>query len=240
MLRSSHFPSFRCGLGLVRVAVVAAVAFAAAPVHANLLIDGSCETPVISAGIYGNDVTGATAITGWTVVGINAAVTSGTFTQRGITFEAQDGVQWLDLAGVTSSKSNGVTQTIATAVGSTYRVSFYVGSVTDNLFFFPTTIDLSINGGARVSYTNPTAPRDSLDWARFTADFVASSTSSTITFLNGNEPSNFYAALDNASVDLVEASPPPTRVPEPEALALCGIGMLALGMRRRRSLRAAA
>ncbi|HME71864.1 MAG TPA: hypothetical protein VKM54_18635, partial [Myxococcota bacterium] len=74
---------------------------------------------------------------------------SGTFVQSGITFQAQDGNQWIDLAGVTSnSMTSGVTQNISTTIDQSYDVTFYVGSTTDNTLFFPATVDLSINGGA--------------------------------------------------------------------------------------------
>ena len=38
------------------------------------------------------------------------------------------------------------------------------------------TVDLSIDGGARMSFTNPTAPSDRLDWELFTVPFTATGT----------------------------------------------------------------
>ena len=134
---------------LVALAALAGVGSA----HANLIQNGSFEMPVGPVGFYTNYLAGSTAIAGWTVVGVDSSVTSGSFMQSGITFQAQDGAQWLDLAGITSnSKSSGVTQSFATTVGTGYEVSFYVGSTTDNFYFFPTTVDLSIDGGVRTSY----------------------------------------------------------------------------------------
>ncbi len=45
--------------------------------------------------------------------------------------------------------TNGVTQDVATTIGQTYLLNFYVGSATDNALIFASTVDLSINGGPR-------------------------------------------------------------------------------------------
>ncbi len=193
----------------------------------SLIVNGSFEDPVVPDGSYTNFLAGSTAITGWQVVGIDSAVTSGTFTQNGVVFNAQSGKQWLDLAGVTSnSKLSGVTQSVGTLVGATYELTFYVGSANDNTFFFPTTVDLSIDGGARASYTNPTAPRNSLDWKQFTFDFTASKTLTNITFFNGSEPNNFLSGLDNVALNRLNS---PTATPEPGSLAVLCLGLSALG-----------
>jgi len=183
------------------VACVAVLTLAVAPAEANMIVNGSFEDPTVPSGGYINYPAGSTAITGWTVVGVDSAVVSGTFTQSGITFQAQDGIQWIDLAGVTSnSNSSGVTQDVATMIGGVYELSFYVGSATDNSLFFASTVDLSIDGGGRVGYTNPTAPSNMLDWKLFTVEFTATSTTTHLTFFNGSAPSNYQCGLDNVSV----------------------------------------
>jgi hypothetical protein len=67
---------------------------------ANLITNGSFEAPLVPVGSFTNFGGGSTAITGWTVVGVDSAVTSGSFVQSCITFQAQQGFQWVDLAGV--------------------------------------------------------------------------------------------------------------------------------------------
>lgn len=187
-----------CGVMLILPAAQAA---------ANLVVNGSFESPAAPAGGYLNYAGGSTAIPGWTVVGVDSAVVNKTFTQNGIVFESEDGNQWLDLSGVTSnSRSSGVTQDVPTTTGMAYRLSFYVGSATDNTLFFPATVDLSIDGGARVSYTNPTAPATRLDWELFTVEFTATKSSTNLTFFNGGASKNYLAALDNVSLD---PAPPP-------------------------------
>lgn len=187
---------------------------------ANLIANGSFETPPVPVGSFTNYPAGSTAITGWTVVGVDSAVTSGSFMQSGITFQAQDGVQYVDLAGVTSnSPSSGVTQTIATAAGSSYVITFFVGSARDtqNGFFFPATVDLSIAGGPRTSYHNPATPNTMLDWKGFSVGFTAAGPATSITFFNGSASNNFLGALDNVSVELV---------PEPSSIAIALLSMI--------------
>ncbi|MBI5763033.1 MAG: DUF642 domain-containing protein [Planctomycetes bacterium] len=182
------------------VACVAVLTLAAAPAKAFPIVNGSFEVPIVPSGGFTNFAGGSTGITGWTVVGVDSSVVSGTFTQSGIVFQAQSGNQWTDLAGVTSNSStSGVTQNVATMIGGVYQLSFYVGSATGGPFF-PATVDLSINGGARVGYTNPIGPTNMLNWKLFTVPFTATSTTTTITFFNGSAANNFLCALDNVSI----------------------------------------
>jgi hypothetical protein len=188
-----------------------------APASANLLVNGSFETPLVPAAFYTNYPGGSNAIPGWTVVGVDSAIVNTAFTQSGITFQAQDGSQWIDLAGITSnSTSSGVTQTIPTVPNQLYQVSFYVGSATDGSLFFPSTIDVSINDGPRTSYFNPMAPTNMLDWRKFTANFTAASNATKLTFYNGSTSNNFLNGIDNISV---------VRVPEPASFFAIVVGV---------------
>jgi hypothetical protein len=171
------------------------------PVLGNLIVNGSFEFPLVPAAFYTNFPSGSTSITGWTVVGVDSAVVDRNFQNGGITFQSQDGNQWLDLAGITSnSMSSGVSQTIATTVDQSYEVSFYVGSATNNSIYFPATVRLSIGGGTPVNYFNPSAPNNQLDWRRFAVNFTATTTTTTLTFFNGSASNNYLSGLDNVSV----------------------------------------
>ena len=201
---------------------------ATASATAQLIINGSFETPLVPPGSYTNYGAGSTAITGWTVVGVDSSVISGTFMQSGITFQAQSGNQWLDIAGVTSnSNASGVTQNIATVVGQAYDLTFYVGSATGGGFFFPATVDLAIDGGARMSYFNPTGPSDMLDWKLFTVPFTATNATTNLTFFNGSAANNFISPLDNVSLVPV--------VPEPSTAVFGVIGIFVVALRRTRN-----
>ena len=199
---------------------------AAGQVNADFIVNGSFENPPVSAGSFLNFNAGSTAITGWTVVGVDSALVSGSFSQSGITFNAHSGAQWIDLAGQASNSSfSGVTQDVATVVGQSYLLSFFVGSAKDNSVFFPVTIDLSINNGARESFTNPNAPNNHLDWMGFTKSFTATSATTNITFFNGGLSNNYLSALDSVSM---------TAVPEPASGILLALPALIACRTRRR------
>lgn len=200
---------YHCPLLMAVVALVAAGSSA----QANMIVNGSFESPLVQVGSYVNYLGGSTAITGWTVVGVDSSIASGSFVQSGITFNAQEGQQWIDLAGITSNNpTSGVTQSVTTTIGTEYELTFYVGSALDvsgTNFFFPTTVDLSINGGARTSYFNPASPTNMLDWKLFTVDFTATSSTTSITFLNGAASNNYLTGLDNIALEELPASSTP-------------------------------
>ncbi len=203
--------------------VAAAIGGMAASAHATVT-NGSFEVPPVG-GSFATFIGGSTVINGWTVVGDRVTVISSSYVESGITFNSQDGGQWLDLTGPSSNQaSNGVSQNVATTIGQLYRLSFYVGSASNNTSILASTVDLSIGGGGRVSFTNPTAPRTTMDWQLFTADFTATNTLTNITFFNGSTPNNNLSGLDNVTLQLI---------PTPGAAALLGLcGLLAARRRR--------
>jgi len=219
---------FRC----LSLFIACMVSMVASPAMANLIVNGSFETPVVPVGGTSTYGAGSTAITGWTVVGVGsdaASLVSTSFMQSGVTFQAQDGQQWIDLAGhLSNAQTSGVTQNIVTPSGL-YEISFWVGSADDNQnnFFFPSTIHLSINGGPRVPFTNPIAPPNMLNWQQFVVPFVATGGSTNITFYNGGASNNFLSALDNVVVEQV--------VPEPVSVPLLMVATAGWFLLRRRA-----
>jgi hypothetical protein len=203
--------------------------------RANLLTNGSFETttPSVPAGSFVNFLPGSSGITGWTVVGVTGTEVSvvNAFSQGGINFLAEDGSNWLDLTGDgTNNDTEGVTQTIATNPGDQYSLSFFVGNVFNPTGIFGTTstVDVSENGVSLGAFENScTTCTSSLTWQLFTTTFVATGSSTTLRFLNGDPANDNSNGLDNVS--LVDNGPVGA-VPEPTSLMLVSSGLVLLGL----------
>ena len=198
--------------------------------RAGLIQNGSFELPVLPSGVAMEYSGGSTAIPSWTVVGDNVLLLQTAYSELGppyfdgvVQFNAQSGLNSLDLTGggSTDSPTDGVQQNVTTTLGDTYSLSFYVGRAQsnngDSRYQNPATADLSINGGPLVSFTNSDLPLSGyVDWEQFTTSFIATGSSTTITFLNGTPVGTNFAGLDNVVL---------TAVPEPSSLILIGVGV---------------
>jgi hypothetical protein len=175
----------------------------------SLLADCGFELPVVAAGAYGDISMGGT-IASWTVVGAAGDVdlVSTTFAQNGFLFASQEGVQSLDLTGL-SNTATGVAQTVATTVGTAYDLSFWVGNLVDStgLFGSTSTVDVLIDGAMVLAALNADgAGSTTMTWKKFTVPFTATSASTKVEFLNGDPASDNANFLDD--VVLTAASSP--------------------------------
>jgi hypothetical protein len=217
------------------------IALAGVDARAESITNGSFEmtTPAVPVGNFVLFTPGSTGVTGWTVVGAagtNIGVTNTMFTESGISFPAENGSNWVDLTGLNSNNdTEGLQQTIATIVGDSYTLSFFVGNVNSPStgFGVTSTVDVFANGTSLGAFTNNcTTCTTTLSWTQFSRTFAATSTSTTLTFLNGDPANDNSNGLDNVS--LVDNGP--AAVPEPCSIVLVGAGLLGLaGWRRWRS-----
>lgn len=194
----------------------------------NLITDGSFESPAVAAAVgYEVFTPSASSLPSWSVTGTEVAVVGSTFVEAGVAFVAESGNQWMDLSGLGAPNlTNGIVQSVATTSGLQYQLSFYLGSAyTGSGPYLSPTLDLSLNGGPRVSYTNSNIVTNGLmNWQFFTTTFTATSATSSIAFYYGATGASVWAVgLDNVSM---------TVVPAPGALAAFA-AVAAAGRRRR-------
>jgi len=169
----------------------------------NLIVNGSFEKPVVTAGGTSSFVTGD-AFFGWNVVGANGdvAVTSDQFASRGFVFPAQSGAQWLDLSGTLDMANVGVEQTVSTTRGAKYELAFSVGNVFDAKGPFGTSsrVDVFINGVLAMSAIALAGNDATMTWQNFSYKFVAGSGKTTIAFINADPQGDQICGLDSVSL----------------------------------------
>jgi len=187
------------GLSLVSLAGVASAQ--------NLLVNGGFDTGTFS---------------GWTTNGGSATLkkTYGT-----------NSPQYAVVFNVTTSPATAViSQSFTTTVGKSYELSFYYGGYTTVGSPRPQTLGVEVTGTSLIfsnsvtppSYSNPAV------FENFTDTFTATSTSTTLTFLDETvDTTKSDGVLDTVSV---------TAVPEPSTMALSAAGGLfsLLALRRRK------
>ena len=199
---------------------------------AGALTSGSFESP--ATGCQG----APTSLPGWSVTTGNIDIVDSTCT--GMT--AADGAYFLDLTGTVGSGAGGtITQSIATTPGSQYTLNFYFGGNSQwqaqagNPFSEYQndgpikSMDVLIDGaqlGATYSinttgnlWTNP-------GWVYETTTFKATGNSTTLAF-ESLDSGTYGPLLDGVSVTA-------TSVPEPAAIGLLCVGVIAVGAMRKR------
>jgi len=176
------------GLTLARVA------------SAQLLVNGNFEQgPVLTPAVPLVSVPpGDPGLTGWTVVG-------------GAINVVGDGY-WVPLSGtrsieLSSSGPGSIQQSIATAPGAIYRLTFWVSG---EPFSLPSLKHLHIAGGETTSdqtFDNTPAWHWDMAWSQRTVDFTATGTSTIVSF-SSMDATAWGPALDSVKVELVSAGVP--------------------------------
>ena len=211
----------------LRVVLACGATLLASAADANLLVNGSFEDGnFVNPGNATMSLPiGSTAITGWSTVGDTLAWI-GTGNPWGLS--ANDGARFLDLTDFAAGAPfGGVVQTVATSPGSSYLLSFDLGS--SNFWGRPDAITASA-AGTSATFTSPLTGTNN-DWQRVSMAFTATSATTSVQLL-GSAAIN-YIGLDNVSLDLVSAAP----IPEPETWALMLGGLAAVGAWARRRAR---
>jgi choice-of-anchor C domain-containing protein len=172
---------------------VAAVALAGASLAFSGPTNGSFESGNYVDNSFGFEQVNAgdTSIDGW-------SVDSGSVDWIGAYWTAQDGSMSIDLSGADAGT---ISQTFATTIGNTYTVSF---GLSGNPAGPPTvkTLDVSATGGTLSSYTydaSANALPNTMNWTTATYSFLATSASTTLSFISTTATA-FGPAIDNVVV----------------------------------------
>lgn len=193
----------------------------AAPVSAqNLLANGSFEDGSFPGGNILTLNTGATNITGWTVI-VDNVQWHDLNNSSGVS--ASEGGRFIDLTGVGDSQPHGgVQQTVSLVAGNTYRLSFDLGY--DQRYpTSPDAITAFITGVPSQTFTYSGATNLNNSWQNFFFDFTATSSSTTIALQGSSTSSGSYIGLDNARLVLTATG---VTAPEPGTLTLLGCGLI--------------
>jgi len=196
-MRTFIYRGAACAVLAVGVLVASSVTASAAT---NVIKNGGFEVPAVAAGGFELFSTGQ-AFSGWRVVGArgNVAVISGKYQGAGITFNAEAGGQWMDLTGLESNLATGVAQTVATTRGTEYHLTFWVGNVYNpgGAFGVSSTIKVYVNGVRKLTATNSLHPANHRQaWKEFALTIKATSSRTTISFINGDPRTDNSNGLD--------------------------------------------
>jgi choice-of-anchor C domain-containing protein len=181
----------RSGLGLA-IGFLAAIALAGPTLAFTGPTNGSFETGTYVDGGSGFEQlnAGDTSITGWTV-------DAGSVDWIGTYWSAQDGSMSIDMSGADAGT---LSQTLATTIGNTYTVSFFLSG---NPAGPPTvkTLSVSATGGATASYTYDVTGNTltNMNWTPETYTFLATSASTTLSFVS-TTASAWGPAIDNVVI----------------------------------------
>ena len=218
------------------VALLCACSIVSSAQAANLLTNGSFED-ITNFVNEGNDtmdlIVGSTLMPGWTVGGSHYVSWIGPTNPFNLTASPSGGSYFLDLTGyIAGAPFSGVSQTIATSPGTSYLLTFDLGSspqwgLQDGL--------TATAGSASAVFTSTNNGVQTNLWQAESLAFTATGPTTTISLI-GNSGFN-YIGLDNVSV--VETAGGGGLVPEPAiwTMMLIGFGGIGAALRARRGCR---
>ena len=183
-----------CARFVCLLALSVCLVFPAAAAASQLLINGSFEDPQ-PGGPYQHHPGGSTAIEGWTTIhtGVEKFIPEIVFMGS----DARDGDYVLDL-NTDFGVGGGIEQTVATNPGQTYELFFSIGTFFSRGRTGTGNFDVVINGQVFPQTFVSLTPN--IQWDDRSIVFVATSTSTTISFQNFDLPDTTFSLLDAVSL----------------------------------------
>ena len=211
---------------------VALLAASLGSAYANLLSAVRFETQVVGGTDQAFSV--GSSLGAWTVVGPNGAsvaVLTNTYEEPPAFFTSQDSNQNVDLSSPGNQGFVGVAQTVSTIHSAVDALSFYVGTQDTEFasYAIPGSDALVINGTQVGTYTNNNVTTDNVNWQQFSHQFTA-----TRIAFDSALPAGASANHTIFDTVYMEETSGPVAAPEPASLALLGVGLLGVGVVRRR------
>ena len=172
------------------LAIVIGSMLASPVLAANLISNGTFETPNVGAGNYPQYASGSTAITGWTV---DSTPADGVSLMASGVITVNDGTQILQLtggAGNVYSAGGGIHQTITTTSNQVYNLSIDVASRQNN----------SVTGKFSFGGQNHALTVSSATFTTLTWTVTATNTNPVIDITGSSSSSSAQLIIDNVSV----------------------------------------
>ena len=214
-------------------------ALLALPASAGLIFNGDFEQPNLDGtGVFYG--VGSGAVSGWTVVG-TGGVTIHHVNQINLLWPNNES-QFMDLTGNTGG--GGVSTSVATQIGQKYLISFdavngsrWYNAGQQNVSYLGPVMTLQASGGALTTYFSsadlppgslPVPPAGSLVPVVLNYQFVATSATTTLTFMDATGYDSNAGWIDNVRI---------SAVPEPTTMLAGALLLLPFGASAFRILR---
>ncbi len=182
--------------------MMALVAAGGAARAANLIKDGGFEKPPTPNGTFTTYAIGQKIGT-WIVAGSDGNVaTVNNFDEGGVLWTAHRGSAFLDLTGTCDCGANsGVAQVVNTTVGTSYKLTFWVGNTVIQGQGDTSTIDVYDGATLLLAATNTAGKGSTKEvWRKFTTSFTATTAKTTLSFINADPSGDEQNGLDDVAL----------------------------------------